>query len=61
MSDKMYKVVKHKGSVDLYLVYNAFSGWMWSVGDTCAFFQSRKAAQKVILEKGFTGCTIEPM
>lgn len=57
----MYKVVKHKGSVDLYLVYNAFSGWMWSVGDTCAFFQSRKAAQKVILEKGFTGCTIEPM
>lgn len=62
MGESRYKVVKHKGKVDYYLVFDAFGGgWMWCIGDTCSHFLSREEAEKTIRENGFTGCTVEPV
>ena len=61
MNEQRYKVVKHKGKVEYYLVYDAFNGWMWCVGDTCSHFLSREEAEKAIKDNGLTGCTVEPV
>lgn len=54
-----YKVVRRKGNVEYYLVYDAFGGWMWCIGDICSHFLSREEAQRTIIENGWTGCSVE--